>query len=217
VRDRAILFFQLLGTAAAIGWIPGNFAKLAALLVVWAIGFRRLSRADLALMVAVNAIFIAANSGALRHHIFRFLHSDLMDMPVYEYFMWGFYVLHTIRFVAGRCPPLRLFPTLITAAIFAATFALIRDADFLFFAPATVLVLAVPLYDEREDLAYIGYMIFIGALIEYVGTGTGQWAYPGTPYGGVPAWFVTMWGGVGFFTRHLLLPLHAGLCLRTKK
>jgi hypothetical protein len=131
--------------------------------------------------------------------------------------MWGFYVLHTIRFVGGRCPPLGLFPALMLAAVFAATFSLIRDANLLLLASATVLAFSLLFYHEREDFIYAGYMIAVGALIEYVGTATGQWAYPGAPFGGVPAWFITMWGGVGLFTRRLLLPLHAKLRVRVSQ
>ncbi|HZU87707.1 MAG TPA: hypothetical protein VE993_00475 [Stellaceae bacterium] len=216
-RECAVLLLQLLATVAVIGWMPGNFAKLAALLIVWAIGFHRLSSADLALMAAVDAIFIAADRGALRHHVFWFRHPDLMGLPVYEYLMWGFYALHTIRLVGGRCPRFRLFPTLPLTALFAAAFALIGDANLLLLASAAVLAAALLLHHEREDLIYAGYMIAVGALIEYVGTGTGQWSYPGAPYGGVPAWFVTMWGGVGLFTRRLLLPLHTALRLRVSR
>jgi hypothetical protein len=53
-------------------------------------------------------------------------------------------------------------------------------------------------------------MAALGALIEYVDVWTGQWHYPGHPYGGVPLWFVTMWAGVGLFARRLILPLLCG-------
>jgi hypothetical protein len=40
------LLLQLVATAAALGWLPGNPLKLAALATIWAIGFRRLSGAS---------------------------------------------------------------------------------------------------------------------------------------------------------------------------
>jgi hypothetical protein len=208
-RDRAVLTLQLLATAAVLGWVPGNFSKLAAMIVVWAIGFRRMSRAEIAMMAGIDVIFVSADLGALHHQIFHFSHPDLMGMPVYEYFLWGFYVLHTIRWVGGPYPHFRPFPTVILAAAFAVTFATITNPDLLLSASAAVLVLALLFFHEGDDFLYIGYMIAIGAVIEYVGTGTGQWAYPAALYGGVPAWFVTMWGGVGLLTRRLALPLLA--------
>jgi hypothetical protein len=204
--ERVLLLVQLLGTVAALGWVPGDWAKLAAMLPLWAIGFRRVSRAELALMVVVDMVFVLADGGALRKHVFRFTHPDLLGLPIYEFLMWGFYTLHAIRFIGGRCPRLTI-PTVILAAIFAAAFSTIGDANRLLLVSAAVLALALLCHHERDDLRYAGYMIVVGALVEYVGTGTGQWAYPAAPHGGVPAWFVTMWGGVGLFTRRLFLPL----------
>ena len=45
-------------------------------------------------------------------------------------------------------------------------------------------------------------------------TGPGNWSLapggddgPGDPPGGVPLWFITLWGGVGLFLWRLALPL----------
>ncbi len=207
----ALLLLQLLATAAVLGWVPGNFAKLAAMLAVWAIGFRRLSGAELLVMLGIDAIFVAANSGALRNGVFRFAHPDLLGMPVYEFLMWGFYTLHTIRFVGGRPPRFQPLATLILVALFAAAFSTIRDPQLLLIVAAAIVAAGLGWFRERADFAYAGYMIALGAVIEYVGVGTGQWGYPGAPLGGVPLWFVPMWGGVGLFTRRLFLPTLAAL------
>lgn len=71
---------------------------------------------------------------------------------------------------------------------------------------AALLAVCLALFNQRMDFAYAGYMAALGALFEYVGVWTDQWHYPGLPIGGVPVWFVTMWGGVGLFTRRLILP-----------
>jgi len=70
-----------------------------------------------------------------------------------------------------------------------------------------ILAVALAAFHQRLDLAYAGYMILVGALVEYTGVWSGQWGYPGDPPGGVPLWFLTMWGGVGLFTRRLVVPL----------
>ncbi len=202
----ALLLLQLLATAAAIGWVPDNFAKLAVLLAVWAIGFRRLSRAELVVMLGVDAIFVVANSGALRNGVFRFDHPDFLGMPVYEFLMWGYYTLHTIRFVGGRPPRFQPIATLLLVALFAAAFSAIRDPGGLLIASAAIVAAGLGWFRERADFKYAGYMVVVGAVIEYVGVGTGQWEYPAAPLGGVPLWFVPMWAGVGLFTRRLFLP-----------
>ncbi len=208
---RALLLLQLPATAAALAWVPGNFAKLAAMLAVWAIGFRRLSRAELLVMLGADVTFVVADSGALRNGVFRFDHPDLLGMPVYEFLMWGFYTLHTIRFVGGRAPRFQPAATLALAALFAAAFLTIRDPEVLLLASAGVVAAGLGWFRERADFAYTGYMVGVGAVIEYVGVGAGQWAYPAAPLGGVPAWFVPMWGGIGLLTRRLFLPALAAL------
>ena len=61
-------------------------------------------------------------------------------------------------------------------------------------------------WQARLDLAYAGHMVVLGALVEYTGVHAGQWFYPIDVPGGVPPWFVTMWGGIGLFFRRLVLP-----------
>jgi uncharacterized membrane protein YoaT (DUF817 family) len=91
--------------------------------------------------------------------------------------------------------------------LYAAAFSALQNPTDLLLVSAALLVLALILFHEPWDLAYTAYMIALGAAVEYTGVLSGQWHYPGNPISGVPLWFVTMWGGVGFFCRRLLLPL----------
>ncbi len=208
-RGRFRLLCQLAATVGVLGWVPGNPAKLVVLLLVWLVGFGRVAAAELAVMGAVNLLFVAMNLAALRRGIFAFEHPDLFGMPVYEYLMWGFYVLHTVRFLDGPPPRGRTIVALAAAGAFASTFALIAAPPLLLIVSGAVLAVGIALFHERMDLAYAGYMAALGAAVEYVGVSTGQWHYPGHPWGGVPLWFLTMWAGVGLFTRRLALPLVA--------
>ena len=203
---RLRLLCQLLATAAALGWVPGNLPKLATMLVIWGIGFGRVKAPELVAMAAVNLLFIVMNSAALSRGIFRFDHPDFLGMPIYEYLMWGFYTLHTIRFLDGAAPAGKLTTAAAAAVAFALPFALIADPWLLLAASGLVLAACLFLFHEPMDVAYAAYMAALGALIEYVGVGTGQWHYPGQHLGGVPLWFLTMWAGVGLFTRRLILP-----------
>jgi hypothetical protein len=206
-RERIGLLLQLAATAAVLGWLPGNIIKLAAMIVVWAIGFRRISGRELLMMVGINLLFSVMDLGALHNGVFRFRHPDLLGLPVYEFFLWGFYTLNALRFV-GRMPkPPRLILSLALAVLFAISFATINQPILLFCASSIVLIAALAALREPVDFAYTGYLIAIGCVIEYVGVWTGQWAYPGSPPGGVALWFIPMWGGVGLFTGRLLAPL----------
>ena len=204
---RIRLGLQLLGTIAILAWIPGNAAKLVAMLVIWALGFGRVSRPEVVFMIGVNLLFICMYLGALRKGAFRFTSPDALGMPMYEFAMWGFYTLNTIRFLDGMAPGGSRWSALIMAAALAVPFSMVSDPGVLTLLSGIVLVISLALFSEPMDFAYAAYMVIMGALIEYVGVWTGQWSYPGNPPGGVPSWFIPLWGGVGLFTRRLLLPL----------
>jgi hypothetical protein len=198
---RIRLELQLAGTIAILAWVPGNAAKLVAMLVIWRLGFGPVSRSEVVLMIGVNLLFICMNLGALRTGAFRFTSPDALGMPMYE-----FYTLNTIRFLDGMPPGGRRGSGLIMAAALAVTFSMVSDPGVLTLLSGIILAIGLALYREPMDFAYAAYMVLMGALIEYVGVWTGQWSYPGNPPGGVPSWFIPMWGSVGLFTRRLLLP-----------
>jgi len=204
---RYLLFLQLLGTVATIAWVPGSLIKVVVLLPIWLLGFGRISGIELRVMAAVNLLFILMNLGALRHGIFRFQHPDLWGLPAYEYLTWGFYVLHTIRFVGGRSALGASYLAVMLAAVFALPFSLISEPSMLLLASAAVLAVSLLIFHDPLDLAYAGYMVVVGALIEYAGVWHDEWSYPDNPMGGVPLWFVPMWGGIGLFTRRLIVPI----------
>lgn len=192
---------------AVLGFVPGGWLKLLALLICWALTFRALTQHELLVFLSVSALFSLMDVMAVRQGAFAFNSPDFMGLPVWEFFMWGFYVLHCMRMLNGPAPRGSVLPAAALAALFALPFMMLADPRFLLAASAAVLALALVFFHERDDFLYVAYMIGIGALIEYTGVWSGQWHYPGNPPGGVPLWFVTMWGGVGLFTRRLLLPL----------
>jgi hypothetical protein len=196
---------QLLGTLIVLGWVPGNQVKLAVMVVIWTIGFGGLSLAELAAAASINLLFIIMDEGALRQGIFEFHHQDVIGLPVYEFFIWGFYILHTVRFLGGSAArPRRILWALGLAVIFALCFSVISSPTLLAVAAGAVLALSLLLFHEPMDFTFTVYMAAMGALVEYVGVGTGQWSYPRAPGGGVPLWSFVMWGGIGLFTRRLL-------------
>jgi len=209
-RRRALLL-QLLGTLIALGWVPGNAVKLAIMVVFWVIGFGRLSRKEFVAGALINLLFILMDRAALEQGIFQFRHPDSFGLPVYEFFIWGFYILHAIRFLDGPTPRAdRRFWALGLAAAFGSCFLLLTDPSLLAVAAAAVLAASLVFFHEPIDCAYTVYVAAMGALVEYVGTETGQWAYPTAAGAGVPLWSFAMWGGIGLFTRRLLVPVLRG-------
>jgi len=206
-RARLRLLCQVLATIATLGWIPGNAAKLFTMVIIWVVGFGRIRAAELAAMGLVNLIFVLMNQAALKRGTFVFDHPDFLGLPAYEFLTWGFYTLHAIRFLNGNPPQGRWIIVVIATEAFAVPFGTIADANFLFLASATLLASLFVMYHEPMDLAYAGYLAVVGQLVEHVGQSTGQWHYPGQPWGGVPLWLLTLWAGFGLLTRRLILPL----------
>ena len=204
---RPILLAQLLLTAGILAFAPDNATKLAAMLLVWAIGFGRLTLAEIELMACINAIFVPMDIATLHRGAFRFTAPDWLGLPCYEFLMWGFYVLNAIRFWGAEPPQGSILPVVGLVVLFALPFSLVEDYHLLFLSSAFVLAIGIGLFHRRRDLAFIGYMIAMGAVVEYAGVHSGQWVYRGPTYAGVPFWFATLWGGVGLFVHRLWLPL----------
>lgn len=190
-----------------LAFVPTNPGKLAALLVLWALTFGRLSKVEAIFYACVCLFFTVMNAASLKQGIFAFAHPDVLRMPVWELFMWGFYLLHTRRLLNGPAPSGKRALVWTLALLYSAAFATLQDGTTLLAATAVLLALALVFFHEPGDLAYAGYMVLLGALIEYTGVHSGQWGYPGHPPGGVPLWFITMWGGIGLFMRRLIVPI----------
>lgn len=204
---RLILAVQLLGTLLILLVVPTNYGKALAFLVWWALTFRRITRQELVLFIVASIFFTFMNAVSLKQGVFVFRSPDLLGMPYYELFMWGFYLLHTLRMIGGPRPEASLKRACLVAIGYVLAFSLIPDQNLLLIVTACLLVLGLVFFHEPFDLAFTGYMIFIGALIEYAGVLSGQWHYPGIHVGGVPFWFITLWGGVGLLLRRLVLPV----------
>jgi hypothetical protein len=204
---QARYLLQIPAVLLILAFVPTNLGKLAAFMVVWVLTFRRLNRTEAIFYVLVCIFFTCMNAASLKQGIFAFTEPDFLLQPIYELAMWGFYLLHTRRLLNGPAPEGRRATVWALALAFAAAFGVIKDANVLLAVTATVLVIGLALFHEREDLLYTGYLIVLGALIEYTGVHSGNWSYPGNPPGGVPLWFITMWGGIGLFLRRLVVPI----------
>jgi hypothetical protein len=204
---RLLLLAQVPATLAIIAVVPSNWGKLAAMLALWAITFQKLSKQEIIFFIAVCVFFTAMNAASLQQGIFVFTRPDILGMPVYEVFMWGGYLLHLKRLLEGPAPEGNRALVWTLALLYAAAFSGIPDANTLLVATSALLLVSLFFFHEPLDLAYTGYLILLGALVEYTGVYSNEWHYPGNPVGGVPMWFITLWGGVGLFSRRLILPI----------
>jgi hypothetical protein len=145
--------------------------------------------------------------------VFAFAEPDFAGLPLWEVFLWGFYIVHGLRVLGHEVPtqPL-LLPATITV-LYCAAFATIQDDWVLLAASGGLLLTALAFFHDRADLRSVAYFVLMGAIVEYTGVLSGQWSYPAPPAGGVALWFVTLWGGVGLLLRRLVLPVIARLGL----
>jgi hypothetical protein len=198
---------QLLATLAILAWLPGNAAKVVALVVWWGITFGPLGAGEWALFIAACVFFTGMDLLALQQGTFAFTNPDLWGLPYYEFLMWGFYLVHGYRVLGGTTPGTRWAPILTATVVYAAAHALVRDPILLTGITAVALIAALFWFHEPADLAYAGYFTLLGLVVELTGVSTGQWGYPGDPLlHGIPLWFVPLWAGIGLFLRRLVLP-----------
>ncbi len=181
--------------------------KLLAFAAVWSLTFRRWSRRESFCYLAVCSLFSVMDILAVRQGLFVFSRPDFSGLPMWEYFMWGFYVLHLLRTLDGPAPLPKWRLVVPLAILFAFPFAVVAEPVVLLAGSGAILAVALLFFHEAPDIRYVGYAVLMGAAVEYVGVWSGQWQYPRHPLGGVELWFATMWGGIGLFTRRLLLPL----------
>ncbi len=203
----ALLAVQLAATLLVLTLVPGNVNKLIGFAAIWSAIFWRASLRQWLCFLVVCSLFSIMDMMAVRQGVFRFARPDIAGLPVWEFFMWGFIVLHVVRMLNGPVPNSTLRLVLPLAIVFALPFATITDPSMLLVASGAALALALFFFHEPSDFLYIIYGVLLGAIFEYAGVWSGQWAYPGNPPGGVAFWFVTMWSGIGLFARRLVLPL----------
>jgi hypothetical protein len=197
---------QLVVTLLAIVLISPGALCLLFLLGWWTVTFWPIRLREGVLFCVAAAFFTGMNFVTLKQGIFSFSRPDILLMPYFELGMWGFYLLHTLRTVRGPVPRYSPLPTMILAILLCAAFAAIRTSSLLTIVSMAIVIGGITLYHDRYDLLYIGYMVYLGAVVEYTGVLTGLWSYPDEPVGGVPLWFISLWGGVGLLLRRLVLP-----------
>lgn len=213
---------QILTTVLIVAAPVANAAKVAFLLAWWLLTFWPLQLREVVFYTLACAFFTVMDVLTVGGGAFQFTHPDILGLPWYEPFLWGFYLLHTLRMMGGAPPPVSApqrhredgvrnkgvpKSAVVLAILFALVFSFVREPQALTFAATGLLICGLALYRNPADFAYSGYMILVGALIEYVGVWSGEWSYPGAPWGGVALWFIPLWGGIGLLLRRIGLPL----------
>jgi hypothetical protein len=204
-RNRLVLLAQLGGTLAILAWAPGNLLKTLLFLALWGVTFYPVSRRELVFYGVVSAFFSVLDIMSVSQGVFLFHHPDFLGLPLFEFFMWGFYLLHGFRMLGGPVPRNELRIVIGLTALFAIPFVTIPNQQLLTCVAGGALIIALVRYHQRWDFTYVAFFILLGTVVESVGVASCNWGYPEDPSFGVPLWFAIMWGGVGLFARRLFM------------
>lgn len=200
-------FLQLMGTLVILFSPLSNLNKTMALLIFWLITFFPINVVELLLFISINIVFSVIDIMSIQKGIFFFNHPDIFGLPYYEFFMWGFYILHSTRVLGVSFLPvtkIQVIAWLILVILYSLAFSHFVNSNTLLIATSSIICIFLSFFHAKQDWLYLAYFIFMGTLFEYLGVGFGEWGYPNPPWGGVAFWYVTLWGGVGVFAHRLL-------------
>lgn len=199
----------VLVTLSVIHFIENSLTILVILLPFWNFLFRPWRRKDFVMFLVASLFFLIQNYAVLKTGGFSFKHKDILLMPYYEPFMWGFYYLTITRFIGEQPGTHRLeakvfLGMLLTGAAFSLFAG--NSKNLLIFTGISTSILIL-MFHERHDLLYALCALVLGIVVEIFGVLTGLWSYPAPDFLGIPFWFATMWVSVGILGRRLLVPL----------
>lgn len=213
----ARVLVALPATLVVIYFIPSRPVATLLLLLIWFVIFRPISKSEAALFLFACTFFLFQNYVTLRAGLFEFQHKDILLMPWYEPWLWGFYFLSLRRLVEGTRPdPRPLEPKAVVAVIITSVaFSVFgEDSRQLLFATLGSTGLLLVLFHTAGDLAYAVSALVLGFIIEIFGVSTGLWWYPAPDFLGIPFWFATMWISVGLLGRRFLVPASQWMAAR---
>lgn len=200
---KIVLIMQLLLTLFILAFIQNNFYKVSLLLPLWWISFGGLTRKEFLAYLCINIFFVISDIGAIQNGFFKFTNPDFLGLPVWEFFMWGFYLIHTHRLFPAKVPKSLDLKLLMLAIIFSQLFAIIHDRELLLISTSGILLLSLIFYHDKEDIFYCFYLMAVGVATEYVGIRFNLWSYPERDYNSAWLQFVIMWGAAGLYFRHI--------------
>ena len=208
------LFIQLLFTVFWIATPVNGVLKIAVLLVFWIITFYPFNRFEIAVFFIVSVLYSFGNILSVQKEVFYFKNPELFGLPYYEYFMWGFYFLHTMRVLTPLNQPHFEFKAIPLAMFFSASFSLTNDPFILPLLSFVALGFLLLFYHSSDDLRYMAYFVLFGMILEIIGVLSDQWGYPAPHKTAVAPWFFCLFAGSGIICYRIALPLLNILCKR---
>jgi hypothetical protein len=195
-------------TICLLYFVADTFVLALILPLFWALLLRPIAVSEVVLFGVAALFFLLQNYVCLEAGLFEFRYKDILLMPYYEPFLWGFYLLTMKRFIGERQPPRRIdwrvIVGLVVTSLMFSTFSESSRTLLLATAGSTLLLLAF--FHAPADIGFAVYSLILGFIIELFGVSTGLWSYPAPDFLGMPFWFATMWASVGILARRFAIP-----------
>lgn len=178
------------------------------LLVLWYFLFRPYDMSDIIMFIIATVCIVGQNYAVLKSGGFYFKQKDILLMPYYEPFMWGFYYLNIKRFFSGSDTKVNLelkgfFGLALTGLCFSV---FSQDKSYLLLSTIVSTCILIIMFHDKYDIYYGLYALIMGFIVEIFGVSTSLWVYPDPDFMGIPYWFSTMWISMGILGRRFLLP-----------
>ena len=214
-NEKIRVLFALTCTLAVLYFIPHSLLDLIVLLLLWSILFHPWQPGEVFSFAFAAVFFLFQNYVCLKAGMFEFKSKDMLLMPYYEPFLWGFYFTALKRFVSGAGKGLHFEKkSLLGLLLTSLAFSLFSSSPSLFTATILSTLVLFALFHTRLDIAYAGCALVLGLIVEVFGVFTGLWFYPAPDFLGIPYWFATMWLSVGLLGCRFLIPLGEWLAER---
>lgn len=195
---------QVFGTVLILAFVPGSALQTAALFSWWALTLLPLSRSEWFLVGITCASFFAADLAVLHRGIFVFTHQDIVGMPYYEPFVWGFFFLNASRMTRSTLSGESVWPgVLFAVAVFLVSGFTPGEAQTLAL-QALLLGIGLLVFRTKNDWLFALYLLVMGLSVEWVGTTTHQWYYQIQ----FPVlWWVLTWATSGLILSRAVVPV----------
>jgi hypothetical protein len=179
------------------------------LLPFWFFVFRPWNKTEGIIFAIASLFFLMQNYFVLKSGGFYFKHRDILLMPYYEPFLWGFYYITIKRFISESPTISKMdWKSFLGLAITGLCFSLFSNhSNILLISTLISTGILLTLFHARYDFYYALCALVLGLVTEIFGVSTGLWSYPEPDFVGIPFWSATMWISVGLLGRRFLIPL----------
>ncbi len=197
------LSFSAILTLLILSLPLDNYFKTLLFLINWFVWLRPFSWVETVTFIIININIVIMEVQVVQKGYFSFTQPDVWGLPLWEFFMWGYFGLVSSRL----CPNITFhWSSAIWALLFSSTFQFVTD-QFLLFVLTLILTISMVIHFGRSALRIGIFALVFGCIFEWLGLATQQWQYSHSDTVlQFPLWGLTMWAGSQIIFSHFLAP-----------